>query len=490
MNEETSHLRKNAIGVAGITFFVVAAAGPLAATLGGSPVAFANNGVGAPGAYLLAGVVLLLFAVGYAAMSVYVTSAGGFAVFVARAAGERAGIATAFVAIAAYSCMLFGIYALFGFFAESIITSELHVHLPWQAWTMIFIALVAVLGYRDINLSARVLGTLMLAEVLILVIFDVAVIGTGGNSGLSLQPFTPSKIFHGTYGIGFLFAFGSFVGFEATAIYGEEARNPKRTVARATYLAVILIGLLYTASTYSIAIAVGPNHVGSAAAADPGGFIFAANTRFVGSWSTHAMNILTVTSLFAGVLAFHNTLARYLFSLGRGGVLPRQLGWTHSRYQSPHIASVFVSAVAMTVLGGFMLAGADPFGEVYSWLVGVGTVGVLVLMALVSLAVIVFFRRSRLDSRPWHTIIAPLLGVAGLIYALVMSIRQFGVLAGTSSGIAGHLYWLIPLAAVVGYCVSVARTRAGATLERGFAAEEHAGIDEPAAAVKVEQGVV
>jgi amino acid transporter len=465
---EHGRLRSNALGVSAIVFFVVAMAGPLAATLGASPVAFANIGAGTPGAFLGAAIVLLLFAVGFAAMSVHVTSAGGFAVYVSRALGQRAGIATAGVALVAYNGMLLGLYALIGFFAESIIDDEFGLHLPWQAWTLIIIGLVAVLGYRDVNLSAKVLGGLMLLEVLILLIFDVAVIGSGGADGLSLAPFAPGNVFDGAYGVAFLFAFASFVGFEATAIYGEEARTPKRTIPRATYAAVILIGLFYVAATYSITMAVGSDRVAEAAGRNAGTFIFDANTEFVGGWSTHAMNVLTVTSFFAVVLAFHNTLARYLYSLGRGGVLPPLLGRTHATHRSPHTASILQSAGAFVVLGVFMLAGADPFGQIYAWLVGVGTVGVLVLQATVALVVVVFFRRTRLDRRVWHTIVAPLLGAAGLIYAIVMAISNWDVLTGATSGIVAHLYWLIPIGAVLGAVVGVWRTREGADLERGF----------------------
>jgi amino acid transporter len=464
-------LRANALGVSGIVFVVVAMAGPLSATLGAAPLAFMSNGVGTPGAYLAAGIVLLLFAVGFSAMSVHVTSAGGFAVYVSRALGQRAGIATAFVALLAYNGMLLGLYALIGFFAEAIIDDEFGLHLPWQAWTLIVIALVAVLGYRDVNLSARVLGLLMLLEVAIVVIFDVAVIGSGGDDGLSLAPFDPGNVFDGAYGIALLFAFASFVGFEATAIYGEEAREPRRTIPRATYVAVIIIGLFYVLATYSITMAVGTDRIAGAAADSTGTFIFDANTRFVGSWSTHVMNVLTVTSFFAVVLAFHNTLARYVYSLGRGGVLPPLLGRTHRAHRSPHVASVAQSAGALVVLVVFMLAGADPFTEVYAWLVGVGTVGVLVLQAAVALVVVVFFRRTGLDRRPWHTVVAPLLGAAGLIYAIVMSVRHFGVLTGSTSDVVRRLYWLIPIAAVVGAAVGVWRTREGADLERGFRGE-------------------
>jgi len=479
--KQAGRLRPNALGVAGIVFFVVAAAGPLAATLGASPIAFMNNGAGTPGAFALAGVVLLLFAVGYAAMSAHVTSAGGFAVYVSRAFGQKAGISAAFVALVAYSCMLLGLYALTGLFAESTFDSEFGVHLPWQAWTMIAIAAVGVLGYRNVNLSARVLGTLMVLEVLILLVFAVAVLATGGEDGLSAKPFDPGEIFQGTYGIAFLFAFASFIGFEATAIYGEEARNPRRTVPRATYVAVILIAVFYALSTYAITVAVGADKVGAVASEDPVGFVFAANTRFVGSWSTHVMNVLVVTSFFAVILAFHNTLARYMYSLGRGGVLPRQLGWTHGSHQSPYAASLAGTALGFVVLGIFMLAGSDPFAAIYSWLAGIGTVGVLVLQAAVSIVVVVFFRRTRLDRRVWPTVIAPVLGAAGLIYGIVMSIQQFEMLTGTAAGVVGHLYWAIPIAAVVGLVVGVVRLSQGADLERGFG-EETAPADDATSA--------
>jgi amino acid transporter len=202
-----------------------------------------------------------------------------------------------------------------------------------------------------------------------------------------------------------------------------------------------------------------------------GTFIFDANTEFVGGWSTHAMNVLTVTSIFAVVLGFHNTLARYLYALGRGGVLPPVLGRTHGGHRSPHVASAVQSSGALVVLVVLMLAGADPFAEIYAWLVGVGTVGVLVLQATVALVVVVFFRRTGLDRRVWHTIVAPLLGAAGLIYAIVMAVHHFEVLTGATSDIVRNLYWAIPIAALVGAVVGVWRTRAGANLERGFEPE-------------------
>ena len=117
----SNELKRNAVGTAGIVFFVVAAAAPLAATLGASPLVFGATGVGGPGAYLAATLVLLLFAVGYATMSRYVTSAGGFAAYISRGLGRPWGLAAAFVALLAYNAMLAGIFGQLGAFAHDIL---------------------------------------------------------------------------------------------------------------------------------------------------------------------------------------------------------------------------------------------------------------------------------------------------------------------------------------------------------------------------------
>ncbi|RBP67810.1 amino acid/polyamine/organocation transporter (APC superfamily) [Brevibacterium sanguinis] len=453
--ENDHNLKRNAIGVAGIVFFVVAAAAPLAAALGASPVAFMALGPGAPAAYLLAGIVLLLFAVGYAAMSRYVTSSAGFAAYLDRGLGRFAGFLGGAVALLAYHCMLFALYGLLGFFTSSIVSGLTGVEWDWRIWTLIAWGGVAVLGYLEVNLSAKVLGVLMIAEVLIMVIFDVAVIAQGGSEGINFDGFAPANVFHDGLGVALLFAASCFVGFEATAIYGEEAKDPARTVPRATYAAVVLIAVFYALSTWATGLAHGNDSVQQAAAENPDNFVFTVNTLFVGAWATVMMNVLLVTSCFAVVLAFHNTLARYLFALGRSEVLPASLGRTHPRWQSPHRASIVVSVLTLAVVGGFMLADADPYAQLYSLLVGLGTLGVLVMQASTSVSVIVFFLRNKHTNTWWSGLIAPALGALGLFGAAALAVTNWSLLTGAESGFTTQLPWLIVVAAVIGAFWSV-----------------------------------
>ena len=109
-------LRKNSIGMWQIVFFVIAAAAPLTGMLGIIPVAIRlGHGAGVPGAFVIAGLILLIFSVGYAAMSRHVVNAGAFYAYLARGLGQSFGVSGALVALASYTTMQLGVYALFEF---------------------------------------------------------------------------------------------------------------------------------------------------------------------------------------------------------------------------------------------------------------------------------------------------------------------------------------------------------------------------------------
>ena len=134
------------------------------------------------------------------------------------------------------------------------------------------------------------------------------------------------------------FAFAAFMGFESTALYRAEARQPERTIPRATYGAVIFMGLFYCLVVWAVIQAFGDQNVSRRAAADPASLFFVAIERYVGPWASDVMYILIMTSVFASQIAFHNAINRYTFTLARDGLLPHELAHTHPRFGSPSIA--------------------------------------------------------------------------------------------------------------------------------------------------------
>lgn len=467
MGDTTSGLR-GSIGVAGIVFMVVAAAAPLTAIGGALPVMLAiSNGPGVPLAYAVVAVVLLVFSVGYAAMSHHVVDAGAFYTYVTRGLGARLGLGAAGLALLTYTAVQAAVYGLAATTLRDLITRYGGPELPWWALAGALLVIVALLGYRSIDLGAKVLGVLLVLEIGIVAVLGVAILVDGGPHGYSATSFAPSTFFQGAPGVAVMFAVASFIGFEATAIYGEEARDAKRTVPIATYVAVLLIGAFYTISSWTVVIAYGPGEVEAAAGANPSGLVFDAAARYLGPAYADVMAILLLTSLFAALLAFHNAIARYLFSLGRSGVGPARLARTHARHGSPHAGSLTQTAAAVVVLTIFVLAGADPVLNLFTWMSGLATVSVLVLILLTGTAVIAFFARTTVDSRVWNTRIAPTLGVLGVLAILVLVLLNFTTLISGSATLAGVLLGVVALAFVGG--VGVAFTRRRGTAEGSMA---------------------
>ncbi|MCT7264528.1 APC family permease, partial [Salmonella enterica subsp. enterica serovar Oranienburg] len=81
------------LGVPAVAFMIVAASAPLTVIAGGSTSAFSvTHVVGIPFGYIVLAVFLAVFAVGYAAMSRYVTDAGAFYSYIAQGLGRPAGV--------------------------------------------------------------------------------------------------------------------------------------------------------------------------------------------------------------------------------------------------------------------------------------------------------------------------------------------------------------------------------------------------------------
>jgi amino acid transporter len=452
------HLESNQMGVADIVFFVLALIAPVGVVVSLTTLSIAfGAGAGTPGVYVIAGAALALFAVGYVRMSRRITNAGAFYAYISRGLGRTAGTAAAYVAVVAYNAAAIGVLGALAFFAHVSLADVLGVDLSWQLWAIIAFALVAVLSYFEVTVSAKVLGVALLAELAVLLALDFGVLIDKGFHGFSLEVFSPSVVFSSGFGVSLMLAFGSFVGFEATAIYGEEAKDPARTVPRATYIAIGAIALFYLLTTWALLTAYGVDAGQAAAAKDPAGFVFAAEFQYVGNLATEGMEVLVVTSLFASFLAVHASASRYHFALARDGVLPRPLARTHPKYGSPIAGSAAQLVLTAIVVIAFALAGQDPYLVMGIGLYGVGVIGIVTLQALTSFAVIRYFIRERTGESRLATLVAPLLGGIGLSVGVVLMAINYGALTGSTTAWINSLPWVLVIAAVAGALVAVVR---------------------------------
>ncbi|WP_238591922.1 APC family permease [Pseudonocardia sp. EC080625-04] len=400
-----------------------------------------NQGV--PLAFLGVAAVLVLFTVGYAAMSRHVANAGAFYAYLARGLGRPAGVAGSFVALVGYNAIQIALYGLFGSAMSNFVAEVAGLRLPWWSWALFAMVAVGWLGLLRVDLNARVLAVLLIIEVLVVVAFDVVGFTRPADGAVTTDPLQPPTLLAGGIGAVIAFTVASFTGFESGAIYSEEARDPRRTVARATFVAVTFTGVFYALSAWAMVAATGSSDLQARAAAEGPGLLLGPLAEAFGPLTDDIAALLLLTSVFAALLSFHNSVARYLFVLGRERVLLGLLSTVGAHSGGPIAGSITQSLLAMVVVVGFTIAAADPMLSLFGWFSGLSAVAVVLLMTGTSIAVISFFRKNRTAPESvWARLIAP--AVAALLLATVLTVLvgNFDAVLGTDPSSAAR--WVLP----------------------------------------------
>lgn len=455
---------KGQLGLVSIVLMVVAGAAPLTVIGGPVPLAFAlGNGAGVPAMFLATGVVLVVFSVGFTAMSRYVPTAGAFYSYANISIGRRTGIGTGYAALLTYFTLYVGVYGLLGPAIHDLVVSYGGPDVAWWVWALVALAVVALVAYRNIELSGKVLGVLLAGEISIVVILDAVIVFTGGHGrGFSTGLFHFSTVFSGAPGVAFLFAVLGFIGFEATVVFRDEARDPARTLPRATYIAVVFIALFYSITSWALLTGGGEAAVIGASVNAPNNVLPDITMEYLGQVGVDLVRVLFVTSIFASELTFHNVVARYMFSLSNRDLLPPVWRGVHQKHSSPHVAGLYLTGATLVLIVAGVLANLDPINEFYTWLVGLASLGYIVVLVVTAVASIKFFRdRPSLPVSRWHSTIAPILALVGLLGTLAVVLANLLVLVGGSATIATVVIVSIVVAFALGPVVAALRPNAG-----------------------------
>lgn len=442
------------MGGASLALTVLAFSAPLSVVSGFIPLTIMFGGEGAPLGFVVATAILLLFSIGYVTMTKHVPKPGAFYAFISMGLGKATGLGAAFLAVLSYLLVYAGNYAWFGISVGALVESLGGPATVWWLWALVGWAGVSILGYFNIELSAKVLTTVMALEVALVMVVNAFVLAKGGTEGLSAEPFSPAKFLEGNFGVTMLFAILVFMGFEATALFRDEVRNPGKVIPRATFGAVIFVGILYTVSTYALVTAFGSDAV-TVSTETPTEMFPIAISQYVASSLVPIAFVLISTSVIAASLSIHNVIARYIYNLACDRALPHTLAKVHGKHHSPHRASNGLALLTGVIMA---LMAVLPLDEMllYAQLIGIGSVGVLSLMAIVCVSVIAWFlaRGSSIRENSFKTYMAP--GVAGLslVAVVVFACLNLDLLVG---GEPGQYNWLlIPLAVVFIAGISVA----------------------------------
>jgi amino acid transporter len=435
-------LAHDRLGVPAVVFFVLAGVAPLTVAAGVIPTAYQTTGLtGIPAAFIAVALILALFAVGYVAMTRHITNSGAFYAFVSRGIGRVVGVAAALVALLSYTFLQVGLYGALGPTAENLAAAHLGVHASWWRWALGAWAVITVLGLLRVDITGRVLGVLLSAEILVIVAEAVLGLAHPAGGGLSLATLSPAGLTSaglGTFGVLGVVAVLGFVGFEQAPVLAEEARNARRTVPLATFFALGMIAIVYAGASWAMVAHNGTGHVVAAAAQQGPGLLFGLG----GSGSlAQAAQWLFLTSLFAAALAFHNVVWRYMYALGRENVLPAALGRTGGN-NIPKAASLAQSATGLAFILAYAAGGWPPMTDLFFWLGTTGGFGIIILLALTAVAVIAFFARDPRGEGTWPRLAAPALAAVLLVGIVVLAAAHYATLLGVPRG--DPAAWALP----------------------------------------------
>jgi amino acid transporter len=425
-------LAHDRLGPVAIGSTIASSVAPLTVTALVVATALAATGlIGVPIAIIAVAALLNLFSVGYMAMARHIDNAGAFYAYVAQGIGRPVGVGTAWFALATYNSFQLCCYGGLGSLAAPLVEEWTGVELPWFLFAFAAWILVAFLGAHEVKLSGKVLMVLVIVETVLVVVYTVSIMLTPGFAfnldALSLRNLWMPGV--GTLGV---IGMTAFAGIEQSVVYGEESKDRRRTIPRATYGTIAIVAAVYVFASLVVISAGGPQIIGRATT-EGGDLFFNLATVVLGASALLVGKVALGSSLFAALQAFHQAIARYTFALGREGVLPRAFGNTVKG--APRNASFAQSALAFCVLVVYAIAGWDPLVQLFYYGSTTGGLGILLLITLATIAVIFYFARATRGENVWRRLIAPLTAAVILLYLSYEAIEslpvQYNVEPGT-----------------------------------------------------------
>lgn len=413
-------LQGGALGQREVIFQAVSHLGPAVGIILIGPILAGFVGASTPLIVLLALVAILLTGLCVTSLARKLPSSGGYYTYVSHGLGERFGFITAW-AYFLYDPLLPTLLLLItSGILSPVIKANTGVDIPWWAIVLVLLAVVFVATYRGVQISARLTLILGAVESVIMIAFGIAVLAHAGSHALSFRPLQFPSTAGGLQPIFLAFAFAVllFTGFESAAPLAEETLNPRRAIPRAVIWSTIAVGLIWAFASYAMVVGWGVDKIAGITSAD-NPFFTLAEQVVNGAWILLAFALLN--SALAGALAGQNAGARVMYSLGRGGILPRGLGKIHATHATPGNALIFTTLLNIVVclLLGLWLGPIDGFTFIGLFI----TLGVIVVYTMGNLAVIRLYWTKHRSEFNWlmHGLV-PILASAILAVGLYYSI--------------------------------------------------------------------
>ena len=446
---KSTRLRQNSLSTMDILGVSLADTAPAMSFFFSFAAIAAAAGVASPLAIIVAAVAVLLKLNSLTEFTKVTPSSGSYVSYIGKAFGAIPGVMTAWALSVGYIIAVGYVMAIMGGWTSLILSKYVHISVPWEPITIVFVALVSFLVYRGVKISARWATIAFVFELLLIIISMVAIVITN-SSHINFASFEPSLVSRGISGMGLAFplAVFLFIGVGNPGAMVEETRNARRSVPRAIYIATIIATVIYVLMAWTTSIAFHNNASTIGGLSAP--FVTAAD-KALGPVSV-LVYLAGLTSTFSSLIGATTAQTRIIFSAGREKLLPSVLGKLSDRYGTPVISLIAYSVIAL-IITLLWASHGNPL-NIAGDIATLGTIPIILVYLALNLALPVYFFREHRDKfSVLRHLIIPILGVAALVLPL------WGMIKPGQPYPFNVFPWIVLALLVVSFVFGVVRSR-------------------------------
>ncbi len=376
------------------------------------PLMFGTSGNASWLAYAFGTVMLLLVAANLNQFAKRSSHTGSMFLYSVAGLGPTAGGLAGWCLIWAY--MFIGTAGVTGFtvFAQQLFGLA-HIDVPPVLLFALCAAICWYCAYKDVRLSAILMLVLEGVSVTLITVLGFIVLSHHGFAvdpdQLSLKGNTLS-----TLGLGVVVAVFSLVGFEAATAFGEEAKEPLKTIPRSVIVSLLLTGAFFIFISY--VEVMGFRGVTPTLDKQTAPLSVLATMMHLDVLQI-PIDIGALVSFFSLALSCMNAGARVIFQMGRQGYFHKNAGAAHATNETPHNAILIYALLEFAIPTFIMsfkgLAVTDAFNDAGTF----GAFGFLGAYTFVTVAAPMYLKKIG-ELKPIHVVYS----VAAIVCLLVPAI--------------------------------------------------------------------
>jgi amino acid transporter len=340
----TQKLKTNVLGFTELLAQGVALISPTMTAALIVPVMYGNTGDWSWSSYLLGTLMLLFVALNLNQFARRSTGSGSMYAYISRGLGLNAGaiggwsLLWAYMGIAIAGVTGFTIFSgklleMAGISASPLLLSAVCVAVAWFC------------AWKNVQLSTIMMLACEGASMLLIVILCLVVLGQH-HFAVDAAQFNAATFPASSMGLGVVVAIFSLVGFESATAFGDEARDPLKTIPRAVIWSLVVSGIFFVFITYVTVLGThgyatpldkidAPLNVLSVLAGVP--------------YLQAPLSLGAMISFFALCLSCINAGARVLYIMGKHGIAPPVTATSHRVNETPHVAITVLSLIALAI---------------------------------------------------------------------------------------------------------------------------------------------